>query len=58
MTKQSIRVVASVLVVVALIPLVVGLNSGMEWLWMAGLVLVAVAMALSFATRFIASGED
>ena len=58
MTKQALRLASSVLVVLALGPLVAGLNTDTAWLWGLGLVLVAIAMALSLATRFVASGED
>lgn len=56
MTKRRLRVIASVLILVALGCIVVGLQGDDTVVWALGLVVLAVSMAISLATRWI--GDD
>lgn len=58
MTKRTLRIGASILILLALALLVIGLANESTALWTAGLVATAVAMAMSFATRWVGSGPD
>jgi hypothetical protein len=58
MSKRRLRIVASVLILVALVLLVVGLASDQGLVWGLGLGSVAIAMAMSLATRWVGEGED
>lgn len=53
MSKRRIQLLASVLVLAALVLLAGGLAAGQPWAWGSGLLAVAIAMVLSFATRWM-----
>jgi hypothetical protein len=57
MTKRRLRLIASILILVALALIVVGLQSENTLLWSLGLVTLAVSMAISLATRWIGEGS-
>lgn len=52
MSKRSLQITASVLILGALGLLVAGLDSDAPMIWGAGLVAVALAMIISLATRW------
>lgn len=58
MTKRTLRIVASMLIGLALVLIVVGLSAENALVWGAGLAAVAVAMAMSFATRWVGGGPE
>jgi hypothetical protein len=58
MTKRRLRIVASILILVALALLVVGLSAEQEAVWGLGLGGVILAMAMSLATRWVGEGKD
>jgi hypothetical protein len=56
MTKRSLQISASALILVALALIVTGLGSEQPVVWGLGLVAVAAAMIMSLATRWAGSG--
>lgn len=58
MTKQALRIAASVLILVALALIVIGLENEQPLVWGVGLVAVAAAMIMSLATRWVGSGPE
>jgi hypothetical protein len=58
MTKRTLLIAASVLILVALALIVAGLASERPVVWGLGLVAVAVAMVMSLATRWAGSGPE
>lgn len=58
MSKDSVHLIVSVLLLLALGLLVWGLQEDVDLLWQAGLGVVAVAMAGSLATRWVGEGKE
>jgi len=58
MTKRTLQIAANALILLALVLIVSGLGSARPLVWGAGLLAVACAMTLSFATRWIGSGSN
>ena len=58
MTKRTLRIAASILIVVALTLIVVGLANEQAVVWGLGLIAVAIAMIMSLATRWAGSGPE
>lgn len=58
MTKRTLRIAASVLILVALVLIVAGLANEQPVVWGLGLIAVAIAMAMSLATRWAGSGPE
>ena len=58
MTKRRLRLIASGLILLALALLVVGLQREESILWGLGLIITGLAMAMSFATRWVGAGPD
>lgn len=58
MTRRTLRIAASILIVVALALIVTGLAHGQAVVWGLGLIAVAIAMIMSLATRWAGSGPE
>lgn len=58
MTKRTLRIAASILIVVALALIVAGLANEQAVVWGLGLIAVAIAMIMSLATRWAGSGPE
>lgn len=58
MSKRTLGIVASFLILAALALLVLGLANEQPFLWGPGLVVVGIAMAISFATRWAGGGPE
>ena len=58
MTKRTLGIAASVLILVALALIVAGLTNELPVAWGLGLIAVALAMVMSLATRWAGSGPE
>ena len=58
MTKRTLQIGASALILVALALIVIGLMNEWPVLWGLGLLAVGVAMVMSLATRWVGSGPE
>jgi hypothetical protein len=58
MTKRTLGIAASILIVVALALIVAGLANEQAVVWGLGLIAVAIAMIMSLATRWAGSGPE
>ena len=58
MTKRTLRIAASILIVVALALIVAGLANEQAVVWGLGLIAVGIAMIMSLATRWAGSGPE
>jgi hypothetical protein len=58
MTKRTLQITASILILLALQFLVIGLANERPVVWGLGLAAVAVAMTMSLVTRWTGSGPD
>ncbi len=58
MTKRTLGIAASVLILVALALIVAGLANELPVAWGFGLIAVALAMVMSLATRWAGSGPE
>lgn len=58
MTKRTLQIAASILIVVALALIVAGLANEQAVVWGLGLIAVAIAMIMSLATRWAGSGPE
>ena len=58
MTKRTLGIAASVLILVALALIVAGLTNELPVAWGLGLIAVTLAMVMSLATRWAGSGPE
>jgi hypothetical protein len=58
MTKRTLQITASVLILLALVLIVIGLSNEEPAVWGLGLLIVSAAMVMSLATRWVGSGFD
>ena len=58
MTKRTLGITASILILVALALIVAGLANERPVVWGLGLLVVAIAMIMSLATRWAGSGPE
>lgn len=58
MTKRTLQMAASGLILSALVLLVAGLANDLPVVWGLGLLAVAAAMTMSLATRWVGSGHE
>jgi hypothetical protein len=53
MKKNTLFVIASLLILVSLFLIVFGFQNDSRWVWLAGLIVIAIAMGLSLTTRWV-----
>lgn len=58
MSRRTMQVLATALVLIALALLVSGLTTERPWIWGSGLVAVCLAMVLSLSTRWVRSESN